>query len=260
MSRLLQFFKQKNRLVQFPAIEILGLPELSQAFQARITGSLRLAPSFLGPDLWPALHKGLARERSRKDGLNLLPLEIQEARQRSFFRNLVWAASAGMGLLLLLVGLFLYGQEARFEHEVVRSEQLLAQREASTVEDARIIEARLPLLRDRLAEQRQAQAATRLGVLGLAIFEPPQGIQLEKVEILEAPGAGHSFEITGLAFTEKSFSMGPLAQYLLALGGARGVSLDPVTEVSISDRVVAGKETHLDKLAITRFILKGHAP
>jgi hypothetical protein len=261
VSRLLQFYKQKNRTLAFRSIQVLGLPELSRAFQDRILGSLRLEPSFIAPDLWPVLQEGLQRDRGRKDGLNLLPLELQEASQRRVFRNLVWAASLTLGLLFVGASLFLYSQEALLEREVARSAQLLAEREAHTAEEERVVQARLPLLRVRLAEQRQERAMVTLGALGTAIFQPPAGIQLEKVEVLEQPGdeVAHTFQITGMAFTERSFSVGPLAQYLVALGRQTGVTLLPVTEVTISDRVVDGREKHVDQMAITRFTLKGSA-
>ena len=259
VSRLLQFFKQKNRGVGFRTLQILGLPELSQAFQRRLVGSLTLETAFPAPNLWPVLQEGLKRERARKDGLNLLPIELQEARQLKLFRNLVWGAFLGLGLLLVVASLVLFSQETLLAREVAQAERLLAEREIRTGEDGRIIQARMPLLRERLAERRQALAIARLGSLGLTVFTLPQGIQLEKVELLELPGdtVGHSFEITGLAFTERSFSVGPLAQYLLALGHHPGLTLQPVSEVSISDRVVEGREKKVEQMAITRFTLKG---
>jgi hypothetical protein len=259
VSRLLQFFKQKNRTVSFQSIQILGLPELSKAFQGRLLNSLRLESSFLAPDLWPVLMDGVRKERARKDGLNLLPLEVQEARQRRIFRNLVWAASLGLGVLFGVGALFLFTQEALFDRELARAEQMLADRESHMAEEERVVQARLPLLRARLAEQRQVREVSALGGLGTAIFQAPSGIQLEKVEIREAPGddVSHTFEITGLAFTEKSFSVGPLAQYLLLLGHRSGVRLEPVSEVTISDRVLEPRAGQVDQMAITRFTLKG---
>jgi hypothetical protein len=218
-----------------------------------------MEPAFDAPELWPVLQEGLRRERGRKDGLNLLPLELQEASQRRVFRNLIWAASSVLALLFVGAGLFLYSQEALLEREVARAAALLAEREARTADEERTVQARLPLLRAKLAERRQERAMVALGALGAAIFRPPTGIQLEKVEILETPGdeVGHGFQITGLAFTEASFSVGPLAQYLLALGRQTGVQLQPVTEVTISDRVLEGRDKQVEQRAITRFTLKG---
>lgn len=261
VSRLLQFIKQKNRDLTFQSLDILGLPVLSQGFRNRVQGALGLELSFLAPVLWPVLQEGIRKERGRKDGLNLLPMEIQEAGRLRAFKGLVWAASATLGLLFLGASLFLYSQELLAEREVNRAAQLLAERESRTAEEARIVEARIPLLRVKLAERRQGEAVSALARLGTAIFEPPNGIQLEKVEILETPAEpmAHAFTITGLAFTERSFSVGPLAQYLVALGRQPGVTLDPVAEATISDRVAVGKESRLDQVAITRFTLKGMA-
>ena len=261
VSRLLQFFKQKNRQMAFKAIHILGLAELSGPFQTRIQGALRLEAVLLDAEVWPVLQEGLRKERGRKDGLNLLPLEIQEAGRRKVFRSLVWVASAILGVLFLGASSVLFTQELLLAGEVSRAEKLLADREAHTAEEERTVQARLPLLRVKLAEQRQGQAVAAMARLGSAIFEPPQGIQLEKVELLEVPGTPgvHTFKVTGLAFTERSFSVGPLAQYLIALSRQPGVALEPVSELSISDRVVAGSEKAPDQLAITRFTLKGVA-
>jgi len=213
----------------------------------------------LAPVLWPVLVEGLGKERGRKDGLNLVPLEIQEAGRLRLFKGAVWAASAALALVFLTGTLFLCSQELILQGEVDRSSQLLALRESRTTEEARTVDARVPLLRVKLAEQRQGQAVTGLSRLGTWIFQPPQGIQLEKVEILQLPGdrVTEGFTITGLAFTERGFSVGPLAQYVLDLNRQAGLTLEPVAEATISDRVVAGQERHLDQLAITRFTLKG---
>jgi len=261
VSRLLQFIKQRNRELAFRTLEVLGLPGLSPAFCARVQGSLRLELRFLAPALWPVLLEGIRRERGRKAGLNLLPREFQEAGRRRAFKGVVWLASGILLLLFLGAGAFLFSQELVLQREVDRAELLLAQREARTAEEARVVEARIPLLRVRLAERHQGQAAAALAALGTALFEPPPGIQLEQVEITQAPGEAlaHRFTVTGLAFTERSFSVGPLAQYLLALGRRPGLVLEPVAEASISDRVLSGHEAHPDQLAITRFTLKGMA-
>jgi len=261
VNRLLQFLKQKNRGLVFHAMEIVGLDELSAGFRARVRSALRMDLSFLAPALWPVLMEGVRRERSRKGRLNLLPLEIQEAGNTRVFKHLVWACAAGVGVLFLGASIFLYSQELLLEREVARASRLLADRESRTEAEARIVEARIPLLRVMLAERRQGQAAAALSRVGTAIFRPPQGIQLEKVEVQETPAEplALAFTITGLAFTERSFSVGPLAQYLAGLAREPGLTLEPVAEATISDRVVEGREAHLDQVAITRFTLKGTA-
>ena len=258
VSRLLQFIKQKNRDLVFPAIEVVGLPDLSAAFRSRLNNALRLDLVPLAPALWPVLLEGLVRERGHRAGLNLLPREIQEATRLRVFKGTVWAAGIVLGLLFVAGTLFLYGQELLLDREVDRAEQLLASREARVPGDERIVQVRVPLLRIKLAEQHQAKAVATLASLGCALFRAPHGIQLEKVEILESPGVvtRHRFTVTGLAFTDSGFSMGPLAQYMAGLAQA-GVVLAPGTEASTSDRVVDSRDKHLDQLAITRFTLRG---
>jgi hypothetical protein len=242
-------------------MEIIGKEGLSAGLRARFQSALHMGLNVLAPDLWPVLMDGVRRERNRKGGLNLLPQEFQEAGNARVFKHLVWACATGIGVLFLGASLFLYSQELLLEREVARASRLLAEREAQTAAEARIVEARIPLLRVKLAERRQGEAVSALSRVGTAIFRPPQGIQLEKVEVQETPAEPLTlaFTITGLAFTERSFSVGPLALYLSALARQPGLTLEPVAEASISDRVVEGKANHLDQMAITRFTLKGTA-
>jgi len=261
ISRLLQFIKQKNRELVFQAVEVLGLPDLSIGLRNRVRGSLRLDLAVLGPELWPVLHEGLQREALRKDALDLLPLEIRQARRRRMVGGLVWTAAGALVLLLAAAGLFLYGQEIRYRREVDQAAQLLANKEAHTAEEARLVEARVPLLRVKLAERRQGRAAAELARVAVALFQAPDGVQLESVEILQLPGdpVGYGFTVTGLAFTENAFSVGPLAEYVAGLGRSRGLVLAPVTQVSVSDRQVEGREDQVERRAVTRFTLKGQA-
>ena len=261
VNRLLQFLKQKNRGLVFRTMEVIGLEQSSAALRARFQGALRMELVYLAPALWPVLMEGVRRERGRKDRLNLLPQELQEAGSALVFKRLVLAYAIGVGVLFLGGSLFIYSQELLLEREVARANQLLADREARTEAETRIVDSRVPLLRVKLAERRQGEAVSALSRVGTAIFQPPAGIQLEKVEVQETPAEPLTlaFTITGLAFTERSFSVGPLAQYLAALGRQPGLTLEPVAEASISDRVVEGKESRLDQMAITRFILKGTA-
>jgi len=92
-------------------------------------------------------------------------------------------------------------------------------------------------------------------------LKAPAEIQLEKVEVFEIPGdkMGHRFTVTGLAFTESGFSVGPLAQYLQAIAREPGVALAPVTEISVSDRVEQDSDKPTQR-AVTRFTLQGTAP
>ena len=262
VNRLLQFLKQKNRGLVFRSMEVIGLEgALLQPARALPGRPAHGASPSWALSLWPVLIEGARREQGRRGRLNLLPQEFQEAGNALVFKRLVWACATGVGVLFLGASAFLDSQELLLEREVARASQLLAERESRTEAEARIVEARVPLLRVKLAERRQADAASALSRVGSAIFRLPMGIQLEKVEVQETPAEPLTlaFTITGLAFTERSFSVGPLAQYLAALGRQPGLTLEPVVEASISDRVVEGKGAGLDQMAITRFTLKGTA-
>jgi hypothetical protein len=261
VSRLLQFFKQKQRGASFESLFVVGTAELEAALVNRLQGGLRLAVKLLAPDLWSVLQQGIHLERGRRNGLNLLPQEVQDAIRIKIFRGTVWISAALMMLLLVAGSLFLVAQERSFKSEAEGAEQRLAEREAKTTEEGQIIQARLPLLRLRAAEARQAEASVTLARIGARLFKAPPDIQLEKVEVFEIPGdkVGHRFVVTGLAFTENRFSVGPLAQYLHDLASEPGVKLAPVSEVSVSDRVDQGTEKP-DRKAVTRFTLQGTAP
>jgi len=261
VSRLLQFFKQKQRGASFESLYVVGAADLDLALVNRLQGGLRLSVKVLAPDLWPVLLQGIQLERGRRNGLNLLPQEVQDAIRIKIFRGTVWIAATLMVLLMGAGALFLTAQEKNFKNEAEGAEQRLAEREAKTTEEGRIIQARLPLLRLRAAEKRQSEASQSLARISALLLKAPADIQLEKVEVFEVPGdkVAHRFTVTGLAFTENSFSMGPLAQYLDTLHREPGVALAPVSEVSVSDRVDPSTEKP-DRKAVTRFTLQGVAP
>lgn len=261
VSRLLQFFKQKNRGVTFDALQVAGISSVSGPLFKRIQTTLKLAPNLLSASMWEMLQEGQRLERNRKDGLNLVPLEIQEALQRKVFKGTIWIAAVLMILLLMGSSALLYLQEAKFRAEAERAEATLAVREARSSDEAKIVQARLPLLRTKLAEARQAEAAKALSRLGQLLLEAPAGIQLEKVEITQVPGesVGFRFQVKGLALTDRVFSTGPLSQYVDAVAKEPGVHLAPLTRVSVSDRIDESK-TKIDQRAITRFTLEGTTP
>ena len=261
VSRLLQFYKQKNRGITFTNLYLLGMRHLSMALQNRIQGALRLSTAVLSTDLWPLLLKGLAAERHRKNGLNLVPLEIQEALQRKLLKGVVWTAATLMLLLFIAGGILLYFQQRSLRFEANRAVSALAQREARSTVEGRIVEARLPLLRTRLAEQRQRDATRSISRLAKALLQTPAGIQLEQVAISQIAGeqVAHHFKVSGLSLTDKLFSVGPLAAYAEAISREAGVQLAPITQVSVSDRIDEAAST-FDQQAITRFTLEGTAP
>jgi hypothetical protein len=260
ISRLLQFYKQKNRGITFSHIYLLGLRHLSPALQNRIQGTLRLSVAVVTTDLWPLLLKGLTLERNRRDGLNMVPLEIQEAFQRKLLRGTVWLAAGLMLLLFIAAGAMLYLQQLSLKFEADRAENALALREAKSTEDGRIVLQRFPLLQTKLAEQRQVEATKAIAHLAKLLLETPEGMRLEKVEINQVPGdaVSHQFKVSGLALTEKAFSVGPLAQYAEKLSHEKGVKLAPISEVEVSDRIDTGAG-EIDQRAVTRFTLEGTA-
>jgi hypothetical protein len=261
VSRLLQFYKQKNRNITFSNLYLLGLRHLPDALQNRIQGTLRLTTAVLSTDLWPLLLKGLARERVQKHNLNLVPVEIQQALQRRILKGTIWVAGALVVILLLAGTLLLYGAERSLRQQADLAEATLAQREAANTEEGRIVQLRLPLLRTKLAERRQLDAIRTVSGLARELLQAPPGIRLEQVEILESPGdpLAHHFKVSGTAMTDKAFSVGPLAVYADAVGRLEGVRLAPLAEVSVSDRMdEAGQR--VDQRAVTRFVLEGTAP
>jgi len=261
VNRLLQFFKQKNRHVSFESLLLAGAESVSTPLQNRLKSALKLSTTVLAPEVWPVLERGLRIERGRSDGLNLVPMEVQEALRLRLFKGVVWFSAVAMITLLGLASLFLLKQEQEMKAQTQVMETLLAQRQVQVAEDEATLKARLPLVRLRLAEKRQTEARQAVARIGAALFEVPEGIQLEKVEITELPGGapGHRFLVSGLAMTGQVFSVGPLAQYLHTLSSQPGFKLAPVREVHVSDRMDEEKGK-LDQRAITRFTLEGTAP
>jgi len=261
VNRLLQFFKQKNRHVSFETLLVVGTSGLSTPFQNRLRSTLKLSATLLAPELWTVMERGLRVERARSDGLNLVPLEVQEVLRRRFFKGVVWLSAAAMVALLGLASLLLGRQEKEMELQTLGMEATLAQRLGQSAEDKATIQARLPLLRVRMAEGRQTEARRAVARIGAVLFQVPEGIQLEKVEITETAGAlpGHRFVVSGLVFTGNVFSVGPLAQYLQTLSQESGFKLSPLQEIQVSDRVDE-KQGQLDQRAVSRFTLEGTAP
>lgn len=262
LSRLLQFLKQKHRHLAFNLLCIAGMPSVSPALSGRLQGNLRLATRVLPGDLWSQLEEGIQREQGRKHALNLVPLEVREAARRKVFRTAIILMGTLLAGLFLGVTLLMGLLEARLAREVQRTERVLAEKQARTAADEEHGKARLPLLRVRLAEHRQGEAIRGLDALVRRIFEVPDGLQLEQVEILELPGekVAHRFSIRGLALTDRTYSVGPLALYLDALRRESGLLLAPVREVQVSDRILEGGALKVEQRAVTRFHLEGIGP
>lgn len=258
VSRAIQFFKQKHRGLGFEHLLTVGLAELPEAMLSRLQGGLRLKVQVLPDALESILLQGLRRERESKGGLNLVPEEILEARRRRVSRGVVWASAVVMLALFAGVGLIQSVYEGHMKEEVVRAQEALDRRKAAEAERVQVVDARLPLLRLRLAERRQKDASEALGRIGLQLMKTPAGIHLEKVEIFQAPGEGlsHTFSVSGTAITGPAFSAGPLAEYLQVLQRTPGFTLAPLKEVSISDLQADVKGTPVAR-AVTHFSLEG---
>jgi len=261
VSRLLQFYKQKNRNITFSNLYLLGMRHLPSALQNRIQGTLRLATTVLSDDLWPLLLRGLALERARRDGLNLVPLEIQDAMRRRLVKGTVWIAAVALVLMLMGASFILNLQQRSLKTEADRAEAALAQREARSTEEGRTVSVRLPLLQAKLAERRQLDATRSISMLAKVLLQAPDGVRLEQVEISQVAGdkVSHRFKVSGLSYTGASFSVGPLAHFAETISRLEGVRLAPITQVSVSDRI---SETGggIDQRAITRFTIEGTAP
>lgn len=260
VSRLLQFIKQKHRGLVFDSLLVVGVSALSPPFATRLQGSLRLVPRILVPSFWPFVQQGMRLERNRKDGLNLVPIEEQEALQRKLFKATVWIASVLVLLLFGAAGALLTLQERALKQAATQAEENLTKREQATAQEALVVDARVPLVRLKLAEKRQVEAMAGLSKIMAALLQTPNGVVIDKVEVSEIAGekVTHHFTVSGTALTEKDFSVGPLAQYLMSLDKMPGVMLNPIKDISISDRMDDSSKK-LDQQAITRFTFEGTA-
>ncbi len=189
------------------------------------------------------------------------PLEVQEALRRKVLKGMVWLSAVLMVLLLIASGTMLYLQHLGLRREADRAEAALAEREAQSSEDGKVVQSRMPLLRAHVADTRQREATQAIARLAEVLLRAPQGVELERVEIQQSsPGTiAHRFSVSGLAYTDKTFSVGPLATFVAAIAEVRGVQLEPIQEVLISDRVDESLG-RIDQRAITRFTITGRVP
>jgi hypothetical protein len=259
-SRTIQFIKQKHRSIALEDLHIVGLPALPTPLVARLERGLRLAIKSAGPSLPAFLLRGMDRERSHKGGLNLVPVHIQDARRIHLLRITVWTAAVCMLLGLGAAQAILMQNERSLKQTLASSEVARDQRRRLTQEAERVGKLRFGMLRLRHAEQRQKDSLEQLERLGITLFDVPLGITLDKVNVTQVPGDGirFRFEISGTALTSRRLSVGPLADYLQRLENHAGMQLDPLREVSVSDRTaLAGQAVGLTERAITRFKLSG---
>lgn len=262
-TRTLQFVKQKYRTLRFEDLQVVGLEDPPVHLVERLGRGLRLAVKVLATDLRVFLLQGMARERDRRDGLNLVPLEIQDALKLRLLRLTVW--SAALVILALLGGAWwlLKADRARLEQDLAQAQVAKLQRQRLVTEAEQAGRARLGVIRLQRAEARQKASTEQLAKLGALLFDVPTGISLESVDVSQMPGdpLRFRFRVAGSAVTGRAFSVGPLADYVARLGRHPGLQLEPLREVSVSDRTpLRGQALGATEMAITRFHLQGVTP
>jgi hypothetical protein len=238
LTLFVQFLRQKHRDAVPRALVTAGVPAEAQPLLDRLAWDLDLECRDLGRSLPQVLMAGAARERSRSQPLDLLPLEIRQARQRAVFRATVVAALAA---LLVLGGggkAFLVLHEAALTREADQAETVLARRQAQARDGDAVARQRFGLLRARWAEARQKLAVERLEQVGVRVFQVPAGVELQRVEIRQEPGDGVAdrFRVEGSAASAGAFSLGRFAAYYEHLAGLPGVQLEPLRQVQVADR------------------------
>lgn len=261
-ARTLQFVKQKYRGMTFEALNVVGLADSPAHLIERLGRGLRLKIASFAPSLPEFLLRGMAREKEH-GGLNLVPMEIQEALKLRVLRGAVWGAAAVILLLLGGAQGLLMRDEARLKQDLAQAEIAKLQRQKLVEEAAEAGRQRLGMIRLKRAEARQKASTEHLAQVGVLLFEVPPGISLEKVELAQIPGEAirFHFEVTGSAITHKAFSVGPLAEYVGHLGKHPGMQLEPLREISVSDRTpINGRTLGASEMAVTRFKLLGVTP
>lgn len=262
-GRVLQFIKQKHRGVGLTTVTLMGLPDLPGAWVAALERALRLKVLLVGGSLAALLARAFGGDSHRKGALNLVPEEVLEARRIRLLRATTWGAAAALVALGIGVWASLRVVEGRLAMEAQRAESARDQRQRLWEASQVAARERFPLLRVRMAEHRQAEAVSRLEALGMRLLEVPEGVVLEEVEVLQMPGDAlrHRFRVSGTALSQGHLSVGPMAQYMAWLQGFSGLQLQPLQDVSISDRVTeGGGRNGPDQRAVTRFTLMGEAP
>ncbi|MDP1833255.1 MAG: hypothetical protein Q8K67_14450 [Geothrix sp.] len=255
-ARTLQFYKQRFRGSVPGDLLVVGASILPEALDARLR-AMGLATRCAPEPLEGLLLRGLALERAAH-GLDLRPGHVQEAHRRRTLKAILVLAAVALLAAFTLGGGLVHTQEKLLEAEAARVEAELVRRRAEDQGRLRVVAARFPLLRLRAAEQRQAQSTARISRLAATLLSAPPGLEIEKVEIQQHPGqeTALAFQVSGTALTGSSFSVGPLAGYVSDLQRLSGLSLDPLKDIRVSDRVVAG-ETGVQTRALTRFALSG---
>jgi len=250
LARLLPFIRHRHRGLAPGTLLATGASE-PQARELACLGRDLGLEVVRGPELPAALLAGIERQ----GGLDLLPEAWRCTPLRRACRTAVRAAALALALALPGTQILLRRQEAALEREVRRAEAARETREALAREADAAARQRFGLLRVRRAEARQLRAAGQIERLGRRIFLGP-GVELKRVEILQAPGEDlrHRFTVEGEASARQGLSTGALAAWYEHLAGHPGMALDPLGEVRVVDREQEPRQ------AVTRFKCGGLTP
>jgi hypothetical protein len=259
LTLFLQFLRQKHRDAVPATLLSAGVPAEAQPMLDRLAWEHDLVWRDLGPSLAQVLLDGAARERSRAHPLDLLPLEIRQARQRTALRATVLAALAGLLVLGGGTKAFLALHEAALAREAVQAEAVLARRQALAKAGDAVARLRFGLLRARWAEARQKLAAEHLEQVGVRVFQVPAGLELQRVEIRQEPGDDLTdrFLVEGTAASAGAFSLGRFAAYYQHLAALPGIQLEPLRQVEVTDRPPGAAPGPQPGSPITRFHVEG---
>jgi hypothetical protein len=258
ISRTLQYYKQKFRGSVPGDLLVVGVDTLPAGMVPRL-GGMGLTTRCASDTLDAILLQGLTLERAAH-GLDLRPGHVQEAQRRRTLKAVLVLVSVAILAMFILGGGIIHTRERMLEEQATQVEAELARRLVANEGRLRVVATRGPLLRLRAAEQRQAQATERISRLAATLFSPPPGVELEKLDIQQLPGdeVTLAFQVSGTALTRNAFSVGPVAGYVAHLQRLPGLALDPLKDVSVSDRMVVGdRGPHPQDQALTRFTLTG---
>lgn len=264
ISRTLQYIKQRQRTSPPELLHAVGIGQLGPAFAERLQRAQRLSIKELAPASATFLLAGARVERNEAHGMDLVPKHIRDTHKRRLFRALTWGAAAALVALCLAAGATVRIQENQLSQETARAEANLEARRRILQESDEVARARMPLLRLRLAEDLQRSRSQSLGRLSAILFAAPPGVTLDTIEVREHEGANGAFDfqVTGVALSQGSLSVAPLAQYLDQIKTLPGATLAPLQTVDVADLRPADAPpdrapTHR---AAARFTLQGMAP
>lgn len=263
ISRTVQYIKQRQRTSPPAMLHAVGIGHLEPSFRDRLQRTQGLDLKELAPASATFLLAGARAERADAAGMNLVPQHILDTRKRQVFRAVTWGAAGLLVVLCLAAAATIRVSEYQLTQAADQAEANLQIRQRLLQESDKVARARLPLLRLRLAEELQQKKSASLDRLAAALFNAPQGVTLEAIEVREASDPSRfEFLVTGTALSEGALSLEPLAHYMDALQSTAGATLEPLQTVELTDlrpdgSPAGGAPSHR---AAARFTLKGTAP